>query len=101
MLNVSGGLQGVEIEPKQCQICRSRREDSGAVLNVSGGLQGVEIEAQQCPDSKKTYLRHHSGFLFPDPLLKKKRRRGVTKPTSHHPPMKNGGGARFTVTTPL
>ena len=31
-------------------ISRSRREDSPAVLNVSGGLLGVEIVPKHCPD---------------------------------------------------
>ena len=52
VLNVSVRLPGVEIEPKQCQICRSRREDCGAVLNVSVGLQGVEIEPKQWQSTK-------------------------------------------------
>ena len=32
------------------QICRSRRELFYAVLNVSGDLLGVEIEPKHCPD---------------------------------------------------
>ena len=69
MLNVFVGLQGVQIDPKQCQICKSRREDSGAVLDVSGGLQGLEIEAQQCPDSRKTYLRRQPSQRRPKTLI--------------------------------
>ena len=39
------------------------------MLNVSGGLQGVEIEAQQCSDSKKTYWRWQPSQRRPNKLI--------------------------------